>query len=313
MRTGNRGSALLTVLWLTAALSAIGVAVAANVRGETERAGTNVDDAKSFFLASGGIQRAALRMIWGKPFYDYLRPTMELDFPAGVVHIDIIPETSKLGLNGARPQDLARLMMVLGVPEDKAVEIASGIVDWRTPDPLHQSPYDGYYLGLSPSFQQPHTSFRENEELLLVKGMTPDLYFGTSLDERAHPGLRDCVSIYGSPGSTDANTARPEVMEALGLTAEDANAIVKLREAQGAITPQQLNGIRESLGPVGQRLGLGGLTIFTLRATARLRQPDGKLSDMRRTVSAQIRFPFNGARPNNASGIEILRWYDRGL
>src|SRR5271168_4862414 len=61
----RRGSALLMVLWLTAALSAIGLAVANHVRAETERTETNVDDARSYFVARGAIERAALHILWG--------------------------------------------------------------------------------------------------------------------------------------------------------------------------------------------------------------------------------------------------------
>src|SRR5438477_164116 len=65
----RKGSALLTVLWLTAALSAIGLAVANNVRSETERAATNVDDVKAYFIARGAIERTAMRMFWGPDFF----------------------------------------------------------------------------------------------------------------------------------------------------------------------------------------------------------------------------------------------------
>ncbi len=64
------GSALLMVLWLTAALAAIGLAVASNVRGETERTQTSVDDARSYFEARGGIERAALHILWGRNYRD---------------------------------------------------------------------------------------------------------------------------------------------------------------------------------------------------------------------------------------------------
>src|SRR5271163_307853 len=105
----QRGSALLMVLWLTAALSAIGLAVANNVRGETERTETNVDDARAYFIARGAIQQAAMHVIWGS-FYRNPDgssichipgdPSRKLSYPAGEVHVDIIPETSKLSLNG---------------------------------------------------------------------------------------------------------------------------------------------------------------------------------------------------------------------
>jgi type II secretory pathway component PulK len=270
-----------------------------------------VDDAKSYFLASGGIERAAMRIMWGLPFYAYGTPAMDLDFPSGSVHVDIIPETSRLGLNTSRPEDFFRLLMALGVPEGAAADIAAAIVDWRTPDPLHTSGFDGFYLAQSPSFLAPHASFRENEELLLVKGVTRDLYYGSSLDP-ARAGLRDCVSVYGGLAAVDVNTARAETMQAVGLSVSDAAEIVKYRVENHGITAAQLVAIKQSIGPSAQRIGIGGQTIFTLRATARIKQPDGKLSDMRRTVSAQIRFALNGLPAANASGIEILRWFDRG-
>src|SRR5580658_1760166 len=109
----RRGSALLMVLWLTAALAAIGLAVASNVRGETERTETSVDDAKSYFAARGAIDRAALHILWGGSYFtdDHRRiyyvagsPSMELAFPEADVHVDIVPEASKLSLNGTRPE-----------------------------------------------------------------------------------------------------------------------------------------------------------------------------------------------------------------
>src|SRR5579863_9712130 len=138
----RKGSALLMVLWLSAALSAVGLAVANNVRGETQRTETNVDDARSYFVARGAIERAALHVLWGRSYVGdgsgpvYFvpgMPAMDLDFPDANAHVDIIPETSKLSLNSSKPEDLYRLLIALGVPEDRATEIAAAIVDWRTP------------------------------------------------------------------------------------------------------------------------------------------------------------------------------------
>ena len=92
----RKGSALLMVLWLTAALSAVGLAVANNVRGETERTETNVDDTRSYFVARGAVERAALHMLWGrqyftedgKPIYYVTgNPSMDLSFPSAEVHV----------------------------------------------------------------------------------------------------------------------------------------------------------------------------------------------------------------------------------
>jgi general secretion pathway protein K len=308
------------VLWLTAALSAVGLAVASNVRGETERTETNVDDARSYFLARGAIEQAALHILWGRfyrtedgrPLY-YVNgmPSMELPFPAGEAHIDVIPEASKLSLNTSRSEDLWQLLLALGAPEEQATEVTAAIVDWRTPpNPLSPSPFDAFYLSQTPSFIPRHTSFLENEELLQVKGMTAELYYGSALyDSRA--GLRDCVSVYGNAGAVDINTAKRATLQAVGLSPADAETIVKSRVTHPVIDYKELSQIAESLGPAGRRLGLGGQSMYTLRATARLKQPDGKLSDLRRTVGALVKFYFPGNTAQKPVGFEIVRWFDR--
>jgi type II secretory pathway component PulK len=317
----RRGSALLMVLWLTAALSAVGLAVANNVRGETERTETNVDDARSYFVARGAIERAAMHVLWGtmyftedaRPLYQVRgNPSMELQFPAADVHVDVIPETSKLSLNGSRPEDLLRLLVALGTPEDRATEITAAIVDWRERRDLeHPSLFDSFYLSQTPSFIPRHASFLENEELLQVKGMTADLYYGSALDNN-HAGLRDCVSVYGSGGAVDINTAQAATFEAVGLSAADADTLVKSRTQHPVLDYKELAGIMDSLGPAGRRLMIGGQSMFTLRATARLKQPDGKLSDLRRTVGALVKIYFPGNNDRKPVGFEIVRWFDRG-
>lgn len=300
----RRGSALLTVLWLTAALSAIGLAVASNVRGETERAATNVDDAKAYFIARGAVERAILRFNWGPDFHVWGDPSMRLEFPAGEALVEFIPETSKLSLNGASPEELLRLLAALGVPEDRAIEAAAAIVDWRTyPTREKPSAFDSFYLAQSPSFLPAHSSFRENEELLLVRGITPEIYYGASLDG-TRAGLRDCVSVYSQGGAVDVNTARLETLMALGIGELDARTIVESRAVHPIVKYEQLLSIQRSLGPAGGRLTIGGISMYTLRATARLRRPDGVLSDMRRTVSALGRFGRDG-------NFDVIRWYDR--
>jgi len=312
-KRSSNGSALLMVLWLTAALSAVGLAVANNVRAETERTETNVDNARSYFVARGAIERAALHILWGRQYFTedglpiyYVTgsPSMDLTFPSADVHVDVIPENSKLSLNGSRPEDILRLLLALGTPEDRATEITTAIVDWRSPaDPMHPSPFDSFYLGQSPSFMARHASFQENEELLLVKGMTAELYYGSSLASN-HAGLRDCLSVYGTTGAVDINTAQPATLQAIGLAPADADTIAASRAQHPVLNNKELADIAQSLGPAGFRLQIGGKTMFTLRATARLRQPDGKLSDLRRTVGALVKIYFPGR-------FDVVRWFDR--
>ncbi len=313
------GSALLTVLWLTAALSAIGLAVASNVRGETERTATGVDDTKAYFVARGAIERAALHFQWinyadeaGQPlYYRAGQPKMELDFPTAHVTVDLIPETARLNVNYIKPEELLRLLTALSVPIDRATELTSAILDWRTPaDGTRESPFDAFYLAQAPSFLPRHASFQENEELLQVKGMTSSLYYGDTLDN-SRPGLRDCLSVFGSSNSVDVNTAQSATLQAVGLNPEDAAAILQRRAIRPVADFREFADLQRELGHSGARLTLGGLSMYTFRATARLKASDGKLSDLRRTVAALIHFTFADPRKGTAPGFEVLRWFDR--
>jgi len=145
---------------------------------------------------------------------------------------------------------------------------------------------------------------------LLVKGMTPELYYGTALGA-AHSGLRDCVSVYGTPGAVDINTAQAATLEAVGISPEDTATLIKSRAGHPILDFKEFAGIVQSLGPAGSRLRLGGQTMYTLRATARLKQPDGKLSDLRRGVEALVKFYFPANTSNHPVGFDVVRWYDR--
>jgi general secretion pathway protein K len=244
----------------------------------------------------------------GQPIYYVTgQPSLGLDFPDAVVRVEVIPEASKLNINSIRPDDLLRLLVALGVEPQRAIDLTQAIIDWRSPaDPMHPSAFDAFYLSQTPSFLARHASFQEDEELLLVRGMTPDLYYGAAL-AATHAGLRDCVSVYGSLAGIDINTAQPATLESLGISADDTATLVKSRTEHPILNFQDFNRIVQALGPAGARLRMGGASMFTLRATARLKQSNGKLSDLQRGVEALVKFYGTG----NTPPYDIVRWYDR--
>jgi general secretion pathway protein K len=202
-------------------------------------------------------------------------------------------------------------MMQTGVDSGRAAGMAAAIVDWRTPSPV-PTDLDAYYLGLPSSFRPAHTSFQEIEELLLIRGMTPEIFYGWT--ERTpegklvtHTGLRDCVSIFGSSGAggLDINTAQPGVMIAAGIPSDIVARIVRQR----AVRPYKKEDLPALLQehPSTSRLIVGGRTVYTLRSTARLKLANGQLSDLRRTVEAQV---GRGEMSVNGKSWQILRWYD---
>jgi len=117
--------------------------------------------------------------------------------------------------------------------------------------------------------------------------------------------LRDCLSVFGTKGVVDINTAEPAVMGAIGITPDFVTAIVN-RRRQGVIKQGDVGALVSGAGPGAARLGIAPSTIVTLRATSALRLANGQLSDLRRSVSAMVKF----LGPGFNEPYHVMRWYD---
>jgi len=291
------------------------------VRSETERASTSVDGLRATYLARGAVELGILYIFWGRQagtaagamprYYAPGRPVIPMSFSSGEAVVEVIPETAKLNLNRASPEDLDRLLLALGAEPRQAHELLQGILAYRTPQ---ASGPQGSILSPAQTFQPGQASFEEIEELLLFRAMTPDLYYG-SYDRVPGPagspgrlvrrlGLAECLSIYGAAAGFEANTAPPAVLAAAGLPPEAVAAIVERRRLMPF---QHLGQVSDLLGPeAAGKLRLGGSSIFTVRATARLRLSNGQLSDLRRSVAALVKM----TGPEFYHQPHVLRWYD---
>ena len=78
------------------------------------------------------------------------------------------------------------------------------------------------------------------------------------------------------------------------------------RRAMKPLNEGELMGFMGSLGSPAVRLRVEGNSIVSFKATARLRLPNGQLSDLRRTVAAQVKY----FQRNSKSSIDVLRWHD---
>ncbi|MGA2738192.1 MAG: hypothetical protein ABSG65_12185 [Bryobacteraceae bacterium] len=315
----TQGAALLAVLWLSAALATIAISLADTVRGEAERSATAVDGLRSQDLAIGGLRRAILYMDWARkypdPRFKAAGSFYAFDFPEGQTVVDIIPETAKFDINATQTADLVTLLLNLGVEPARAQDVVAAIADWRTaPPPNTSSPFDGFYASLHPPYLAAHTRFQDIEELLSVRGVSPDLFYGgwqpTPEGAAQHlvrrTGLGECVSVFGATLLFDVNTAPPAVLATVGVPPEGVAALVQQRRVQPFQTPNDLAPFAAVAGPGFTHLRIGGYTIFTLRSTARVRLANGQLSDLRRTAAALVKF----LPPTYDTSYHILRWYD---
>ena len=87
----------------------------------------------------------------------------------------------------------------------------------------------------------------------------------------------------------------PAVLAALGLTPDGIQLLLRLRRERAAHRRSAWPSWRPMLGPAGQFLRLEGNSILTIRATARVRLANGQLSDMKRTVAAQVKYMPHGS------------------
>ena len=314
---GERGTVLLTVLWITAVLSLVAFSVATTVRAETERAGTHRESTRAYYLARAGVERMLLWLQWapaipgpgGRPYLLPWQRRVLMPFPEGEVDVEIIPESAKFNLNLATAPELVRLLAALGQNPAQAQQTALAIVDWRTPAAPGAGRFDALYLGANPSFSARHASFESTEELLMVHGVTPELYHGNYVRDaqgRLRPtgGLRDCVSVWSPHELFDAGTVEPAVATAVGNSPAAVSVLVQARQT-GPLSPERWAQVTTAMGGP-QRLGIVTGSIVTLRATSRMRLANGQWSDLRRTVEGTYQLSAFGTDPPNKQ----LSWHD---
>jgi general secretion pathway protein K len=317
-RRREKGGALLTVLWVSAALAAIALSVSMSIRAETDRAGTAADGLRATYLATGSVDRAVQWLLWGTAsdqYFDYQhysdKPRLNFSYPSGDVVVEMMPEAAKLDINHASGDDLMRLVTALTGDPERAREVA-GAIQGGGPgasDSLFQAP--------GSTLRPPGASFEEIEELLQVRGMTPELYYGNYVADAAgglspRGGLRDSLSVWGSLGPFDANAASPALLEALGATPGAIAQLVQRRAQQPFHTLSEV----AAVGIPIDRLNVGGEhLIWNIRATARLRRPDGSPSEVVRSASAiaALVLPPRPTARNPRRGpirLRVLRFYE---
>ena len=90
---------------------------------------------------------------------------------------------SKFNINSPEPilqQVLPQALTLMGVAPGEATPIVNSILDWIDPD--DQTHPEGaeteYYQGLNPPYAAKNGPIDDISELLLIKGVTPEIYYG---------------------------------------------------------------------------------------------------------------------------------------
>jgi general secretion pathway protein K len=137
---------------------------------------------------------------------------------------------------------LNNLLVNLGNSKETADIIVDSILDWIDTDDLHRlnGVESEYYQSLPNPYKAKNGRLDTLEELLLIKGMSPDILFGT----KEKIGLIRFVTIYSSTRSLNINAAPREVLMALsGLTEDVINRIIDQRESVEFKSAQDIQAI----------------------------------------------------------------------
>ncbi len=145
--------------------------------------------------------------------------------------VRVVNTRGKLDINSVDVHLLEEVLNVCGVKSASRVSsIANSILDWIDQDDQRRP--DGadsdYYLSLSQPYLPKNNAMQDIHELLLVRGVTRDIFYGTA----DHPGLKHFFSVRGGSEQLDINSAAPETFVLLGDMPEQAvqNLIAKRRD-----------------------------------------------------------------------------------
>jgi general secretion pathway protein K len=253
--TNNRiaGVALVVVLWVIMVLSLLISGFAFTMHVEMQVASFSRKELKAEMLARSGVEVARMELLLHKTKgaetgFDAMNQewaTNEIlyvdhELGDGKYNVKVTDEQSRLPVNQLSKEQWKRLMDLLEVDPLDADVIVDSILDWIDDDDLHllNGAESDYYESLSPPYKAKNGPVDRVEELLLVRGVTPEVFEGEPASDKtsARPGLMDLLTTR-TDGNVNVNTASKEVLQAwLGLDDLQTEVVLSRRDGQD-LTP----------------------------------------------------------------------------
>jgi general secretion pathway protein K len=236
-----------------------------------------------------------------------------VSFGSGAYAVRIQNESGRIDINRAGKKLLLAVLEGLTPDEEKRQIIADSILDWRDANKLHRAngAEDDYYQGLDPPYDCKDGDFDSIEELLRVRGVTPELFYG-GLDEittvlpvkrRKRGPDREALKEHNFD-KININAAPPELWANLpGMTPELVEEIEAFREEDRFRSPAELREIvgAEVYGRISPYLSMDTLSYYTIFSEGRV---DG--SAARQGVEALV-----AVSPEAEKKYRIVKWRDR--
>ena len=276
LRHNSDGIALIMVMCAIVVLSILAAAFAYSIKVETRLAQNADSEEQLLWLGTSGVQRACWILSQhppGEP-YDSLNQkwaggsgslaesnsvlsSVSLDnYPVGdgTVSIKIIDLERKVNINtavnSANSQLIQQALILMGVDASEINVVSDSIKDWiRTDGPQPAGAKSDYYQGLAVPYYAKEAPIDDLSELLLVKGVTPEMYWGSNATNHTPSVFQHKLGLGTAPGQApdypfglveiftpfssgkiNVNTADANVLQMIpGVDAAMADAIIKQR------------------------------------------------------------------------------------
>jgi type II secretory pathway component PulK len=320
--SNSNGVVLIALLWILTALAAIALSFSRESYVEVAAARNTQSLEAAYFIARSGIMVTVYELVQRRNWPGIQQTELQnepdpLDmgiatgtFGGGTYRVDIQDETGKININTVSEKQLRALVEASGIGNPDADIIADSFLDWRDSDQTTRSngAEDDYYQSLNPPYRARNGRFDTVEQLLQIRGVKPDYYYGHP--ERAMDGsivyrygLSRYLTVYSSSSRSQVNVnfaALPVLLSIPGMNPQTAKAIYERRRTKPFKSVQDLN--REIPSPLGAEV-LSQLTvehsgIYTLTASA-----NAENSKARRVIRTVI-----SISPGQKNQYQTLYW-----
>jgi len=250
---GERGFALLIVLWIFVVLFAIGAEFAQGMRDNATATRNFAEETQSYYLATAAANRTFYRALRARDEGIFGATPEELgedqvplvqtdgewhreEMWGAPVWVRVTDEGGKISLNTSQENLLRLVLKNLGLDMDAAAALSDSILDWIDKDDEHRlnGAESEYYEGLPRAYKAKNAPFDALEELLLVKGVTPELFYGGN--ETYPVGLIDVFSVFNHYGTVNVRNMTPKVMRTLFALDDKEMEEMKTNQEESAAT-----------------------------------------------------------------------------
>jgi general secretion pathway protein K len=300
----DKGIALLMVIWILVLLSVIVGEFCFTMRTQVNITRNVKETTEAHYIAKAGVNAAIEQLIQQMVIPSAAQAAAEEDsakdlesedgeeeevqwrintqipsrpYGKGEYRVWIDNEGGKVNINLADKAILRAMLDGFAIEDTEKETIVDSILDWRDANDLHliNGAEDDYYLALPNPYECKDDYFDSIEELLLVRGVTPEIYYGgleqmvTVVPSEKIPSIRGDTHKKGKKkkdqfdyNKLNMNAIPPGLWAMLpGMTQEALDQIIEFRKTQNFRSPMELSEI------VGPEVYAGIARYLTLRQT----------------------------------------------